>query len=532
MMPLAMISPIEIGVLLIVCWVGYKVVNRCGAKCGGVRPVAGFVLKSLGVVAVVAGLVVLLTRSGRYEETDVRAVHVREVVGRDAARIREEIHGDVARLHEELRGDLSHLREEIAGDVGFHEGFERGDFVRPFHDDGLENFDRAPKPGMLIVLGSGLIILGAILFGRERTRPFALKAITFLGVGAILFSVVNYFADPPRAERTAQRIVRHARQEVSEHEVRRPTEVARTSRARRPSMRPERPAPGASASVELPPRAGEIPVTVEVADDLKAEVAAAKTPAAEDVAEAEAPPEAPAEPAPPAALEPPAATKSEETAAAEPETETKPAPVSVAKPDETAAAAAKPEVAAAATSVDSKDRPAWVGATPGLKGEIYSLTVNSGPWTSVPECQHALNEEILSAANRYINDYIGDEQAAKLVNVSLPYLDAHVKKAQYAEVVQSPAVGPMHQLHARLEFNDQVRADFQRRWRNAVVQGRLWYTGGGAALVLALLATFYGYLRLDLKTDTAHKGRLQLAATLVALIVAAGALLARWAVPF
>jgi hypothetical protein len=73
---------------------------------------------------------------------------------------------------------------------------------------------------------------------------------------------------------------------------------------------------------------------------------------------------------------------------------------------------------------------------------------------------------------------------------------------------------------------------FQQRWRNAIVQDRLWYTGGGAALVLALLATFYGYLKLDLKTDAPHKGRLQLAATLVALLVAAGALLARWAVPF
>jgi hypothetical protein len=42
----------------------------------------------------------------------------------------------------------------------------------------------------------------------------------------------------------------------------------------------------------------------------------------------------------------------------------------------------------------------------------------------------------------------------------------------------------------------------------------------------------YGYLKLDAQTGGAHKGRLQLAATLVALVVAAGALLARWTMSF
>ena len=107
-----------------------------------------------------------------------------------------------------------------------------------------------------------------------------------------------------------------------------------------------------------------------------------------------------------------------------------------------------------------------------------------------------------------------------------------MKKAEYSEVVNSDTVGPMHQIHALLEIDDRARADIDRLWHNAVVTDRLWYTGAGAALVLALLGTFYGYLRLDLRTGGAQKGRLQLAATLVALIVAAGALMARWAVPF
>jgi hypothetical protein len=51
-------------------------------------------------------------------------------------------------------------------------------------------------------------------------------------------------------------------------------------------------------------------------------------------------------------------------------------------------------------------------------------------------------------------------------------------------------------------------------------------------MLLALLSTFYGYLKLDLRTGGAQKTRLQLAATLVALLVAASVFLVRWAVPF
>jgi hypothetical protein len=139
-------------------------------------------------------------------------------------------------------------------------------------------------------------------------------------------------------------------------------------------------------------------------------------------------------------------------------------------------------------------------------------------------------------ADHYINEYLG-EQAAALVDIPLSYLKDRVKKAEYVEVVHPKELadlnlGHMYEVHARLEFDDPARADFRRQWRNAEVVNRLWYTGGAAALVLALLATLYGYLKLDLRTGGAHKGRLQLAATLVALIAAAGVLLVRWAVPF
>ncbi len=193
--------------------------------------------------------------------------------------------------------------------------------------------------------------------------------------------------------------------------------------------------------------------------------------------------------------------------------------------------ATQSELATPAPAQASPDRPTWVEAPAKLTDAVYSVSVSSGPFVTVPECQRALNLQIKHAVDHYIDEYRG-EHASTLVDLPLAYLNRHIKKAEYGEVIHSELVGPMHQIHALLEIDKQARDDVDRMWHNAVVADRLWYTGSGAALVLALLGTFYGYLRLDLRRPGSHKGRLQLAATLVALIVAAGALLARWAVPF
>jgi hypothetical protein len=173
------------------------------------------------------------------------------------------------------------------------------------------------------------------------------------------------------------------------------------------------------------------------------------------------------------------------------------------------------------------NRPNWIDAPGRLEDTVYRVSVKSGPWVSVAECQRALDTAIKHETDQYIDELLGEPGASNLVNVSRNYLREHVKKAEYNEIVQA-SVGPMHQIYALLEYDDEARAVFHQRWRNAVVSERLIYAGTGAAALLALLGTLYGYLRLDLKTGGAHKGRLQLAATLVALIVAATALLVRW----
>ncbi len=153
-----------------------------------------------------------------------------------------------------------------------------------------------------------------------------------------------------------------------------------------------------------------------------------------------------------------------------------------------------------AVTITNEPRPTWVDGPAGLNKSVYCFPVKSGLFASVPECQRELDAEISTAAAHYIDEYLADlsPHASALVELPLPYLKKHVVKSEYAEVVESKSVGPMHQIHARLEFDDQVRSDVRRRLHDTVVEQRLWYVGGGAALVLALLATFFGYLKLDL----------------------------------
>ncbi len=186
------------------------------------------------------------------------------------------------------------------------------------------------------------------------------------------------------------------------------------------------------------------------------------------------------------------------------------------------------------TPDDGSERPDWVEAPPRLKQGVYSIAVHSGLFASLPECQRELGLQIKREADHYADELLGDlgAHASTLIDFSPEYLSRHVKKAEHSEIVVSGSVGPMHQIHALLEFDETVRNDLRRRWHDAVVTERLWYAGAGAGLVLALLGTFYGYLRLDAQTGGAHKGKLQLAATLAALIAAAGALLIRQGVPF
>jgi hypothetical protein len=429
-------------------------------------------------------------------------------------------------------------------------------------DEALRETRDAPN-WMLITLGAVLLIGGWLLVRRDGTRPFAYKALTGLGLAATcvilytLFIAPSKTAPPILVSHSHDRVIKLPPADRDVVAARQPAgEVKRPTRAKRPIARPTRPADGERPIDSLPPRAGEIPVAAELAG--KQVAAEPPRPAEEPVSAPEqpeakeTPPEEPAEPTAPEAPSPPSepsvdAPAASETEPAKPTAETEPAASPAPEPQPTAAPASetKPsdplpaEAVAAEKPADappadpSAPRPDWIETQGKLVGSVYRVAVKSGLYAEVPQCQRALDHEIKAVTDRYIDDYLA-EGAAVLVDVPRDFLREHLKRSEYHEIVESKALGghPMHQLHALVEFDDDARATFEKRWRAAIVSERLWYVGLGGAVILALLSTFWGYLRLDLQTGGAHKGRLQLAATLVALIVAAGALLARWAVPF
>jgi len=468
---------------------------------------------------------------------------------------------DLSHVAQDIRRDLSHIGQDIRRDV--HRELDRELVLDPrvhgHHSVSVEH--RFSDTWACIAAGVVALIIGSVLVRRGRGAR-TIKLISLLGVGAIIYSVVSFFDNPPRTIASRDRVIKSS-DTVNRDESRtvvRPEKPKRTQRAKRPTSRPRQEGEAASAKIdELPPRSGEIPVAAELAvgfdDKPQAQAPQAPARAASAASESEAPAPAvaaaqPSAPAAPQATEPiapsappaPVAAAPEETAAPTapveapqpaPPAPVAPAAVAPARPAESEAPVAKSKgsVDDNPSATRSASKPDWVDAPPRFENSIYSISASSGLFVSVPECQRELNARLKRDIDHYIDEYLG-EGAAQLADVPLSYIKQHLEKAEFSEVVLSDSVGPMHQLHAQLAIDDNARNEFHRRWHDAMVTDRLWYTGAGAALLLALLSTFYGYLKLDLRTGGAQKTRLQLAATLVALLVAASVFLVRWAVPF
>ena len=181
--------------------------------------------------------------------------------------------------------------------------------------------------------------------------------------------------------------------------------------------------------------------------------------------------------------------------------------------------------------IDYERRPDWVESTPIVdSGKVDRIAVSSGPWVLRRESVKALDAEIKLAADQYINEQVGNDAAATMLRYDVSTLKRRViGQGQTFEEVIEVSVGPMHQMHALLEFDPAFRQEVNARWGNIVATSRLLQTGLGAAAVLGLLGVAFGYLRLDTATRGYYTRRLRFA-TLVAILtlVAAGTLVASW----
>jgi len=150
--------------------------------------------------------------------------------------------------------------------------------------------------------------------------------------------------------------------------------------------------------------------------------------------------------------------------------------------------------------------------------------VKAGPWKNRSLCEQELDEKIAWAVDSYVTWRIGDE-AGSQVQLPEDYAREHLVKEEWLEKAGT-SLGEEFNLYALLSFDRQVEGKLQDTWNQIVLGARLLLSAAILGGVLLILAVVYGYLKIDLATAGAYRGRLRFAAaaTILALAAAGAAL--------
>ena len=185
----------------------------------------------------------------------------------------------------------------------------------------------------------------------------------------------------------------------------------------------------------------------------------------------------------------------------------------------------KIETLADGTIVIPAGRPEWVKvAKSDLTGPVHKIYVTSDPYKLPRDAQHALEEAMKRATDEYVADQLNSPLAAKFVPYSLDAIEDRFVKQTYNETINFESVGLMEQRHALLEFGPGFRDELRHHWAGRIAESRLYQVGLGAGAALLLLASVFGYFRLDNATRGYYTGRLQfMTAAAILAIVALGA---------
>jgi hypothetical protein len=175
-------------------------------------------------------------------------------------------------------------------------------------------------------------------------------------------------------------------------------------------------------------------------------------------------------------------------------------------------------------------RPMWVGQAPQLEGSIHSVAVCSDPYATHQQAVKALERKMEDATEKYITDYLHSKFAANLIHYDVKDIKRQLLTPSnvYHEKI-TVSIGPMHQVHALLEFKPDFREQLDQRWGEMRATYRLAETGLISGGVLLVLATIFGYFRLDNATRGYYTSRLQfMAAAAILAIVASSAMISKW----
>jgi hypothetical protein len=180
-------------------------------------------------------------------------------------------------------------------------------------------------------------------------------------------------------------------------------------------------------------------------------------------------------------------------------------------------------------------RPKWTEEPDHKVGDnTYIVVVRSGLAMTPYELDKQLDLAMAEACREYL---IGVIPEAENMGIPNEYLRNKVLKAQHTETVQRQFDAPagfddpgamtyVRETWGRLEFDPEVKRDLEHMWEQQVAERRLWQFGGVGGLVLAVLASVLGYLRLDTATKGFYTRTLRWGAAAVILgLLAAGWLL-------
>lgn len=174
-------------------------------------------------------------------------------------------------------------------------------------------------------------------------------------------------------------------------------------------------------------------------------------------------------------------------------------------------------------------RPEWVGRNVTV-GSQHSVAVCSGPYSTEAEAERALDAVLKTKTDEYIAEQLGSTLAPQLVRYDAQQIKRELIQPQnvYHEQI-GVSIGPMHQVHALIEFGPDFRQRVTKQWTDLTATYRLLQTGLVAGGALLFLGTVFSYFRLDTATRGYYTGRLQfMTAAAILAIVGAGAVLARW----
>jgi hypothetical protein len=175
-------------------------------------------------------------------------------------------------------------------------------------------------------------------------------------------------------------------------------------------------------------------------------------------------------------------------------------------------------------------RPQWIESEPSLTGSIHTVYVCSGPFALPSQANRALDDALVRATRDYVSGQLGDSLATRFIDYDAKSIKQRFVKPEcvYREIITA-SVGPMHQVHALLQFDPEFRKELDSRWETVRATSRLFQMGLFSGAGLLLITSVFGYFRLDHATRGYYTGRLQfMTAAAILAVVGASAVVAQW----